>query len=149
MGEETSGLAVPWFRSLRSNLCPHFSGFLLDHSGALLQVPDVFLDPAVSRIDTDVSALSGEEDDTRFGAVAAGLKIVNHISLGDFPGGVGEAASGWGVNLFLCTGAEGHSAEDKDSSHEDLHDAGQAGRRLWAELRRGLGTHFCLSPSGM
>lgn len=61
MGEETSGLAVPWFRSLRSNLCPHFSGFLLDHSGALLQVPDVFLDPAVSRIDTDVSALSGEE----------------------------------------------------------------------------------------
>lgn len=61
MGEETSGLAVPWFRSLRPNLCPHFSGFLLDHSGALLQVADVFLDPAVSRIDTDVSALSGEE----------------------------------------------------------------------------------------
>lgn len=45
----------------------------------------------------------GHLHDTRFAAVAAGLKIVNHISLGDFPGGVGEAASGWGVNLF-CTG---------------------------------------------
>ena len=38
--------------------------------------------------------------DTRSGAVATGLKIVNHISVGDFPGDVGEAASGWGVNPF-------------------------------------------------
>lgn len=61
MGEGTSGLAVPWFRSLLPNLYPHFSGFLLPHSGALLQVPDVFLDPAVSRIATDILAPSGEE----------------------------------------------------------------------------------------
>ena len=44
-------------------------------------------------------------------------------------------------------GAEGHGAQkDKDGSQEDLHDAGQAGRRVWAELRRGLGTHCCGSP---
>lgn len=41
--------------------------------------------------------------DTRSGAVVTGLKIVNHISVGDFPGDVGEATSGWGVNPF-CTG---------------------------------------------
>ena len=61
MGEGPSGLAVPWFRSLLPNLYPHFNGFLLDHSGALLQVPDIFLDPAVSRIATDILAPSGEE----------------------------------------------------------------------------------------
>lgn len=40
---------------LRSNLCPHFSGFLPGPLRALLQVPDVFLD-GCQQVDTGVSA---------------------------------------------------------------------------------------------
>ena len=43
----------------------------------------------------------------------------------------------------MCTGAEGRSAEDKDSSHEDLHDAGQAGRRL-GRVEKRLGNSLLL-----
>lgn len=102
--------------------------FLLDHSMILLYVTDVFLDPGIFRIGTDLLALFGEKDNTILETLATGFKIAHHVFTRDLPGDEGEAAGGWAVSSFLCVGAEDLGAEeDKDSSHEELHDAGGQG----------------------
>lgn len=54
-------------------------------------------DPGFHGVCTDHPAPYGLEDDTRFGALAAGHKIADYKMLLYRPGGVGEAAVRWSV----------------------------------------------------
>lgn len=98
-------------------------------SGIQLQVGDVLLDPGLAGVGTDLPASFGLEDDTRLGALAAGLKIVVYEFARNLPGYIGEAAGGRGVSTKWCRedlAAEGHGAEkDGEGSPGDLHDAEQ------------------------
>lgn len=56
------------------------------------------LDPVLTGVGTHLPASFGLEDDTRLGALAAGLKIVGYDFARKLPGGIGEAAGRWGVS---------------------------------------------------
>lgn len=88
-------------------------------SGIQLQVGDVLLDPGLAGVGTDLPASFGLEDDTRLGALAAGLKIVVYEFAWNLPGYIGEAAGGRGVSTN-CRGRDrvslSHSSEGKERS---------------------------------
>lgn len=54
------------------------SRWFLDHSRIRIQVLDVFLDPGVAGISTDIQAFFGEKDDATCVARAAGLIMGYH-----------------------------------------------------------------------
>lgn len=59
---------------------------------ALLQLLDVVLDPVIPGVSTDGMVLFGDEDNSRLGALAAGLIITCNPVTWDCTGNVGEAA---------------------------------------------------------
>lgn len=99
------------------------------HSGIQLQVGDVFLDPVLTGVGTDLPASFGLEDDAGLGALAAGLIIVVHEFARDLPGDEGEAAGGRGVGTKggrAGVGREGRGEQqDSQGGPGDLHDAGR------------------------
>lgn len=63
----------------------------LGHSD-LLQLLDVVLDPVITGVGTNGTALFGDEHNSRLGALAAGLVIIYNPLTQDCVGNVGEAA---------------------------------------------------------
>ena len=83
--------------------------------------------------------------DTRSGALAAGLKIVNHFSTGDFLGGVGEAAGGWAVNPF-CGGARTTVTQEYRQAPEDQEEVERDSvAQSWGLGVKETGKHLILS----
>lgn len=129
-------------RSLGSSKLP-------GHSGIQLQVGDVFLDPVLIGVGTDLPASSGLEDDTWLGTLAAGLKIVDDVCTWNLPRHIGEAAGGRGVSTSWCRqdlAAEGHGAEeDGQGSLGDLHDAEQMNCEFTCQESRDGSRHSLLA----
>lgn len=92
--------SLPWLRLLLPPGPTKVTGSsqLPGPSGNQLQVTDVFLDPLFVGVSTDLPSSLGEEDDTWFGALGAGFRIVNYKLLWNLSGGIDEAAE-----LFLGT----------------------------------------------
>lgn len=73
-------------------------------SGIQFQLSDVFLDPGLFGVSADLPVSLGQENDTRLGAKAAGLKIVSNEFSWNLPS-IGEAAGSRGVSS-ICRGRD-------------------------------------------
>lgn len=83
--------------------------------------------------------------DTRSGALAAGLKKVNHFSAGDFLGGVGEAAGGCGVNP-TCGEARTTVTQEYRQAPEDQEEVERDSvAQSWGLGVKETGKHLILS----